>query len=192
MKTSIIKSERRADLENTNDNKANALAAAREFAMTAINSEAFDNDEGSTNLYVIDNILRPIGYFKERLVRKIEVDDIIPVWQLFIDLCREINKKKPFAPTIFTFCNFMNISSATFNAIRQENTARGELCQYISDSLSDRLMQLLLENKIPTIPGIFVAKANFGMRDNDQPVTNVIINDGPSSFEEIMEMYKKG
>lgn len=179
-------------VQNTVENRRSALIRARAEGMNAIWSEDFTKAEGSVNLYVIDHILKPIGFFKERITKKIEVEDIIPVWELFIDLCKEINKRQAFTPTIFTFCNFLNVSSRTFNAIKEENTERGELCRYISDSLSDRIMQLLLENKIPQIPGIFVAKANFGMRDNDQPVTNVIINDAPNSIDDIIKMYKKG
>lgn len=179
-------------LESTPENRLKALELAKTRALDALYDHDFDNDSGSKNLFILDNVLAPIGFFKERIGRKFQVEDFVDTWKLFCFLCKEINEKTVFIPTINTFCNFMNISKASFDNILEEKTERGEICRYIRDTLADRLMQGMLENKIAAIPGIFIAKANYGMRDNDQPVTNIVINEPHQSALEILNEFKKG
>lgn len=169
-----------------------SLSIIENTAVKAIKDHDFDSDMGSGNLFILDTVFRPITFFKDRLQRKLEIDDILAVWDLFLKLCREVNKYKSFSPTINTFCNFLNISRDTFTAICNENTDRGELCRFIKDTLADRFMQLMLDNKLPQIPAIFVAKANFGMRDSDAPVTNIVMHEERMTVAEILEDFKKG
>lgn len=179
-------------LESTPENRLRALETAKTRALDALYDHDFDNDTGSKNLFILDNVLAPIGFFKERIGKKFEVEDFVDTWKLFCFLCKEINEKTIFVPTINTFCNFMNISKVSFDNILEEKTERGEICRYIKDTLADRLMQGMLENKIAAIPGIFIAKANYGMRDNEQPVTNIVINEPHQSALEILNEFKKG
>lgn len=179
-------------LESTPENRLKALETAKTRALDALYDHDFDNDTGSKNLFILDNVLAPIGFFKERIGKKFEVEDFVETWKLFCFLCKEINEKTIFVPTINTFCNFMNISKVSFDNILEEKTERGEICRYIKDTLADRLMQGMLENKIAAIPGIFIAKANYGMRDNEQPVTNIVINEPHQSALEILNEFKKG
>ncbi len=179
-------------LESTPENRLRALETAKTKALQALYDHDFDNDTGSKNLFILDNVLAPIGFFKERIGKKFEVEDFVDTWKLFCFLCKEINEKTIFVPTINTFCNFMNISKVSFDNILEEKTERGEICRYIKDTLADRLMQGMLENKIAAIPGIFIAKANYGMRDNEQPVTNIVINEPHQSALEILNEFKKG
>lgn len=169
-----------------------SLAMIEHNAIQAIQAHDFDMDTGSGNLFILDNVFQPITFFKDRFQQKLEIDDILAVWDLFLKLCREVNKYKSFSPTVNTFCNFLNISRATFNTICNEYTERGELCRFIKDTLADRFMQLMLDNKLPQIPAIFIAKANFDMRDNDAPVTNIVLQEEHQSVIDILNEFKKG
>lgn len=179
-------------LEPTNENRSMAVVLAKERALNALKRHDFDTDTGSKNLFILDNVFAPIGFFKDRFIKKFTFDDILEVWLTFLELCKELNEKTFFAPTLNTFCNFLNMSTTTFKTIMKEQSERGELCRYINDVLSDRFMQLMLEDKLPQIPSIFIAKANFGMRDNDQPVTNIVVHEEYKSAMEILEELKKG
>lgn len=188
----IIKDDKDKSLMNTAENRNMAVEMAKTKAVRAIGDIDFDTFVGSKNLYILDNVFAPIGFFKDRFTKKFEFDDILEVWQAFLYLCKLLNEQTAFAPTLNTFCNFLNMSTTTFKSIMNENTDRGELCRYISDVLSDRFMQMMLEDKLPQIPSIFVAKANFGMRDNDQPVTNIVVHEELKSAMDILEELKKG
>lgn len=169
-----------------------SLEIVKKRALKALENHDFDNDMGSGNLFILDSVLAPISFFKDRFSHKFEVDDILAVWQLFLELCREINNYKSFAPTITTFCNFMNMGKATFDTITNENTERGELCRYIKSALTDRFTQLMLDDKLPQIPSIFIAKADFGLRDNDPPVTNIVFTEECKTPEQILEEFRNG
>jgi hypothetical protein len=192
MPSAKIIQKRDKSLENTPENRLTALTKAKDNALRVLEEHDFDEELGSKNLFILDNVLCPIGFFRDRIQRKFEIEDFIDVWQLFCYICREINKKTVFTPTVNTFCNFMNISSATFNSILLEKSERGEMCRFIKDTLADRLMQAMLEEKVPAIPSIFIAKANFGMRDNDAPVTNIVVQEQHMSAQEILNEFKKG
>ena len=192
MAETTIKKLRRKDLESTPENRAIALQAAKTKGIDALHEHDFDEENGSKNLFILDNVLSPIGFFRDRLVKKFEVEDFVETWQLFCYLCKEINEKTVFVPTINTFCNFMNISTSSFCAIGNEESQRGEMVRNIKDTLADRLMQAMLEEKIPAVPSIFVAKANFGLRDNDTPVTNIVVQEQHMTAQDIFNEFKKG
>lgn len=187
-----IKELRDTSLDNTPENRAVAVNMAKQRAEMALQKCDFKNMQGSKNLFLLDNVFAPIGFFKDRFTKKFDYNDILEVWLVFVELCKQVNEKTFFAPTLNTFCNFLNLSTTTFKSIMREESERGELCRYIQDVLSDRFMQLMLEDELPQIPSIFIAKANFGMRDNDQPVTNIVVHEEYKSAMEILEELKQG
>ena len=68
-----------------------------------------------------------------------------------------------------------------------ENSEVGDVFKQIKDYLSENLMQNMLTGRVKEVSGIFIAKANFGMRDSEPANTNILnINSQPKDIEQIL------
>lgn len=170
--------------------RLDCIVETKRQAMKLIKSTSFSKEFASSAMFITDEILKPIECYKNQ-GKKIELWDLVNCYDLFVELCKEINKKRVFSPTINTFCHFIGITSTRFTFMTKEESERGEFCRYIKDHISEIFMQNMLDEKIPQIPSIFIAKANLDLRDNEPPVTNIVINQDHKTFEQIIQEYQE-
>lgn len=173
--------------KNIEDN----LNVVMQSATQALMSD-FDLEEGSPVAYITAKVTNPLPYFAERKGVSRTALELEKAFETFKDLCIKINEKVVFSPTVNTFCNFIAISPVTFRQMCNENTDRGEVASIIKSYLEDNLMHNILNGKVSTVGGIFVAKANMGMRDNDNQQVNIVnVNAETRTLEEILENFEK-
>lgn len=164
----------------------------KETAIEIIEDYDFDTSIGSGSAYLANKLFKPCKYFLNRKGRPREAEELAMAFDAFSEICIEANKYTVFAPTINTFCSFCNITTKTLKNMANENTDRGEIATMIIERLGDNIMQNILSGKVHPIGGIFIAKANFGMRDNDPPQTAIVnIQNTPQSVDEILKEIKE-
>lgn len=172
-----------------------SIAESKERAIQCLDEHNFDADMGSTQMFIVNQVIQPMDYFILTKYKRKNVEDYELAFQTFREIIVEINKHIPFTPTLNTLCRFLNMSSDNYGNIVRENGELGELFKTMKDSLADNLMQNMLANRIGAPQGIFIAKANFGMRDDDPANINIVnVNSQrEQSLEEILaEFNKKG
>lgn len=170
------------------------LTAYKAKAIEEIQEFDFDTCVGAGGTYLINKILVPCEYMLIRQAqnRVLIAEELAYNFDTFIELCIEANKYTVFVPTINTFCSFCGISTSTLKSIANENNERGNIATMIIEKLGDGIMQNIISGKIHPIGGIFVAKANFGMRDNDAPQTAILnISNSTQSIDDIMREIKE-
>lgn len=171
--------------------KLEYLANTKKETISLIRKTNFITDYASSTMLITDEILKPLDCFRGQKKTALDLWDLVNGYELFIELCKEINKKRVFSPTVNTFCHFMGLTNKRFCVMLREENERGEFCRYVKDHISEIFMQNMLDEKIPQIPSIFIAKANLDMRENDTTVANIIINNEHKSFEQIIKEYQE-
>lgn len=172
--------------------KLDYLAKTKKQAIELIRETNFFKDYASSTMLITDEILKPLDCFRNQKKTALDLWDLVNGYELFIELCKEINKKRVFSPTVNTFCHFMGLTNKRFSVMLREENERGEFCRYVKDHISEIFMQNMLTEKIPQIPSIFIAKANLDMHENDPSVANqIIINNEHKSFEQIIKDYQE-
>lgn len=166
------------------------VQAAKESAIKLIQDHDFDSSIGSGAAYISNNVILPPEYFVSRQGVARTAEELAEAYNAFNEICNEANKYTVFAPTINTFCAFCCITTNTLKEIANERNERGKVATMILERLSDRLMQNIMSGKIQTIGGIFVAKANFGMRDNENTNINIVnVQNTPTSVDDILKEF---
>lgn len=170
--------------ENINEEK--------EIALTKLKDYDFDTSIGSGAAYITNDILIPCKYFVSRQGSAKTAEELAIAFNTFQEICIEANKYTVFVPTINTFAGFCCMTTRTLKNIADENNERGQIASIIIERLSDGIMQNIMTGKINPIGGIFVAKANFGMRDNE-PTQMAVINvtSNNMSVDEILAELNK-
>ena len=171
---------------------AENLAEEKQKALVALREYDFDTSIGSGAAYITNSILVPCLYFSKRQGCPRTAAELAIAFNNFQEICAEANKYTVFVPTLNTFAAYCNITTKTLKNIANENNDRGNIASMIIEKLSDGIMQNIMTDKIHPIGGIFVAKANFGMRDNDPPQMAVVnVSAGNMSIDEIMADFNK-
>lgn len=169
-----------------------SIQKSKEWALACLNEHDFNEDLGSTQTFISNVIIQPVDYFVATKFQKINVEDVQIAWRTFQEIILELNRQILFVPLKQTFCRYINISTSTYNQKLDEQSDMGDLFRMINDSLTGDFIQNLISGRIGTNQGIFAAKALFGLRDNDPPVTNVVqVNAPTKSLAEILEDYNK-
>lgn len=164
----------------------------KKLANTLLTTHNFAEDMGSTQMFIINQVIQPLNYFKKMYGITKSAEDYERAFECFKDIINQINEHITFTPTVNTFCKFLNISTITFNAYARQNSDIGDVFTRISDYLGDNIMQNMLGRRIDAIPGIFICKANLGMRDSESNNVNIInVNNQTKSLDEILADFKK-
>lgn len=168
------------------------LSASREFAVDCLRDHDFQDDMGSAQTFISNVIIRPLDYFVAKRFQDVNVEDVRFAFDTFTDIILELNQKILFIPLKQTFCRYINISTSTFDHKLNEQNEMGDLFRMINDRLTGDYMQNLIMGRIGANQGIFGAKAIFGLRDNDPPVTNIVqVNAETRGLADILAEYKK-
>lgn len=150
----------------------------------------FDWDDlvKSPHLYVSNTIIKPLKYFVDHCKEDLNVNDYIKAYESFIELVQKVNEHCLYTPTLTGFCKYIYMSTYKFNALCMENSEVGDVFKQIKDYLSENLMQNMLTGRVKEVSGIFIAKANYGMRDSEPTNTNILtINTQTKSIDQILE-----
>lgn len=168
------------------------IKETKETAIQKIKEYDFDTSIGSGAAYISNSVLTPCKYFTDRRGRPRSAEELAVAYDVFQEITEEANKYTVFVPTLNTFAGFCCMTAKTLRDIANENNEKGNVAGIIIDRLSDGLMQNSMTSKIQPIAGIFVAKANFGMRDNETPQMAIVnVSNANLSVDEILADLKK-
>ncbi len=169
-----------------------SLKENKTMAIRNIEEHDFEDDFGSTQMFVSNRVFQPLNYFKLKKNQNIEVEEYEKAFIVFKELVDKVNEKIIYTPLINTFCGFLGMSVDKFKYYSRENSERGELFRRILDYLGENLMQNMLGNRVGALQGIFIAKANLGMRDSEAPNVNIMnVTAEPRTLTEILEEFKQ-
>lgn len=163
-----------------------------ELAQKLLEVRDFEDAMGSNQLYISNKVIQPLNYFIITKGKQRTADEYAIAFNAFLEIIDMVNEKMTYTPTKNTFCRFLGISKSRFNALMAENNDTGDICRQINDFLEETLMQNMLGNRVGAVQGIFIAKANLGMRDSESQNLNVVnINAEPQTLSDILENFKK-
>ena len=152
----------------------------------------FDTINGSAATYITTNIIRPLKYFEERRGERRTAEELKIAFQGFKILVSHINESCVYTPTLNTFCMYICCSTKTFRSMTYEESERGEIANEIKECIEESLLQNMLAGKTHPITSMFVAKANLGLRDNDNNNVNILnINGNSRSVDDILAEFNK-
>lgn len=178
-------------MEENDEQRRFYLKESVENAKNAIDNYDFDDGIGSGSAHIACDIIKTPLYYQLRKLCPLKAVDLDEGYKAFNDICEYANQKTVFAPTLNTFCRFMNIATSTLKSIAQENNERGAIATMIIEHLGDRLMQNMLSGTTSPIPSMFVAKSNFNMKENDNATINILnVNDTPRDIDDILKEFK--
>lgn len=143
----------------------------------------------NTSVWIENNIIRPLEYFTDRKRKGIEytAEDIYNAIDVVENITKMLNAKVRYAPTLFTICRILSISSHTFGNWTYENTDRGEAARIAQDYCRNLLTQTMYTGELHPAAGAFIGKATLGMREFDGSTTNINIVSTEKSVSEIMQ-----
>lgn len=169
-----------------------SIAENIEQARELIEERDFEDAMGSNQLFVSNKVIQPLNYFLATKFQSRTAEEYALAFNGFLEIINIINEKMTYTPTVNTFCRYLGISKTRFDEISSLNNETGDVCRQIKDFLAETLMQNMLGNRVGAVQGIFIAKANLGMRDTEAPKLNIVtINNEPQSLDEILENFNK-
>lgn len=192
MNVTVVKGARAIiKMEENAESRQKYLQESVDTAKKAIDEFDFDDSIGSSAAHIACDIIQTPLYYQCRKNCTIKAVDLDECYAAFNEICEYANTKTVFTPTINTFCRFMNICTDTLKSIARENNERGQIAKMIIEHLGDRLMQNMLSGTTAPIPSMFVAKANFGMKENESNTINILnVNETPRDVDDILREFK--
>lgn len=145
-------------------------------------------------LWINNNIVKQMDYFKERMARRDNYWDenqLREAFEMLIDITNLLVDKVRYQPQIGDFCRIIGITQHTFNAWTNENNERGEQARYIQDYFKSMLLQAMATGDINPVAGSFIGKTTLGMKEDVGTQVNVNVIGSDLTLDQIMENYEK-
>lgn len=150
--------------------------------------------KSSVTLWINNNIIKQMDYFRERLARRDNYWDenqLKEAFEMLIEITNILNTKVRYQPQIGDFCRIIGITQSTFQYWVNENNERGEQARYIQDYFKSMLLQAMAVGDINPVAGSFIGKTSLGMKEDAAPQVNVNVIGTDLSLEKIMADYEK-
>ena len=145
------------------------------------------------SVWIENNAIAPLEYFVDRKRKGIEFSDvdIENAITLTGKITQIFSKYTRYAPTIFTFCRLLGVSTQTFSNWTYENTPKGEAARIAQDHFRNIITQTMYSGELHPASGAFIGKATLGMREFDGSTTNINIVSTEKSVADILSDLEK-
>lgn len=145
------------------------------------------------SVWIENNAIAPLEYFVDRKRKGINftAEDIENAIALSGKITQIFSEVTRYAPTIFTFCKLLGVSSQTFSNWTYENSPKGEAARMAQDHFRNLITQTMYSGELHPASGAFIGKATLGMREFDGTTTNINIVTTEKSVADIMADLEK-
>lgn len=144
----------------------------------------------STAQWIKHSFLKTIPCFADTRIREYTVDTLHICFSVFKEIIRLINEEHKYYPTTADFCTFIGCTTVSFNAWARGTGEKSTLINKVLDYLRGGIMQGMLHNEVFGMNGMFIGKADLGMREGDNQVNILNATFTETSIEDILKEYQ--